>query len=173
VVIDAVTGAPVPRAEVSILLDIEETKTTSGDDGRFVFQGVEAGKYPIFATSQGYVREGLNQHGAFLTAIAVGNGLDSEHVIFRLHRQAIITGRVTDEHGEAVRQAQVMLFGTESASGRRARVVQAQMQTDDLGEYRFARLHPGNIMSRLQHGPGMGKRDSAIYLSKTDLLSDR
>jgi hypothetical protein len=143
VVIDAVTGAPVPRAEVSIFLDTEETKTTSGDDGRFVFQGVEAGKYPIFATAQGYVREGFNQHGAFLTAIAVGNGLDSEHVIFRLHRQAIITGSVTDEHGEAVRQAQVMLFCTESTTGRHARFVQAQMQTDDLGEYRFARLHPG------------------------------
>jgi carboxypeptidase family protein len=143
VVVDAVTGVPVAHAEVSISRGTEETKTTAGDDGRFVFQGLEAAKYPLFATAQGYVREGYNQHGAFQTAVAVGSELDSEHVIFRLHRQAIITGRVTDEHGEAVRQAQVMLLGTESTSGRHARFLQAQMQTDDLGEYRFASLQPG------------------------------
>jgi len=143
VVVDAVTGVPVAHAEVSISEGTEGTKSTAGDDGRFVFQGLEAAKYPLFATAQGYVREGYNQHGAFQTAIAVGNGLDSEHLIFRLRRQVIITGRVSDEHGEAVRQAQVMLFGTESTSGRHARFVQAQMQTDDLGEYRFGRLQPG------------------------------
>jgi Carboxypeptidase regulatory-like domain len=143
VVVDAVTGVPVAHAEVSISGGTDETKTTAGEDGRFVFQGLEAAKYPLFATAQGYVREGYNQHGAFQTAVAVGSELDSEHVIFRLHRQVIITGRVTDEHGEAVRQAQVMLFGTESTSGRHARFVQAQMQTDDLGEYRFVGLQPG------------------------------
>jgi hypothetical protein len=114
-----------------------------GDDGRFVFQGLEAAKYTLLATARGYVRENYNQHSAFTTSVAAGNGLDSEHVIFRLHRQVIVTGRVTDEHGEAARHAQVMLFSTESTSGRHARFVQAQMQTDDLGEYRFAHLQPG------------------------------
>lgn len=152
VIIDAVTGAPVARAEVSIFLRTQETKTTSGGDGRFVFQGVEAGKYPIFATAQGYVREGYNQHGAFLTAIAVGSGLDSEHVVFRLHPQAVITGRVTDEYGEAVRHAQVMLFSTELASGRRAGL-RARVQTDVQGEYRFAHLLPGKYYLAVQARP--------------------
>jgi Carboxypeptidase regulatory-like domain len=143
IVVDAVTGAPVASAEVSISEGTEQTKTKSGDDGRFVFQGVSAGKYVLSAAARGYVREGFNQHGAYSSGIAAGSGLDSEHVIFRLHPQAIVTGRVTEEHGEAVRQAQVMLFGTESTSGRHARFVQAQMQTDDLGEYRFARLQAG------------------------------
>src|SRR5271169_1953116 len=127
VVVDAGTGVPVGHAEVSISGGTEETKTTAGDDGRFVFQDLEPGKYPLFATAQGYVRQGYNQHGGFQTAIAVGSELDSGHVIFPLHRQVIITGRVSDEHGEAVRQAQVMLFGTESTGGRHARFVQAQM----------------------------------------------
>ena len=153
VVVDAVTGVPVAHAEVSISEGTEETKTTAGDDGRFVFQGLEAAKYPLFATAQGYVREGYNQHGAFQTAVAVGSELDSEHVTFRLHRQVIIKGRVTDQHGEAVRQAQVMLFGTESTSGRHARFVQAQMQTDDLGEYRFAHLQPGKYYVAVEARP--------------------
>jgi hypothetical protein len=143
VVVDAVTGVPVAHAEVFISEGAEETKTTAGDDGRFIFQGLEAAKYPLFATAQGYVRQAYNQHGSFQTAIAVGNGLDSEHLIFRLQRQATITGRVTDEHGEAVRQAQVMLFSAEGTGGRQARFVQTQIQTDDLGEYRFVHLQPG------------------------------
>src|ERR1700676_436706 len=163
VVVDAVTGVPVAHAEVSISEGTEGTKSTAGDDGRFVFQGLEPRKYALFATAQGYVQEGYNQHGAFQTAIAVGNGLDSEHLIFRLHRQAIITGRVTDEHGEAVRQAQLMLFSTESTSGRRARFVQAQMQTNDLGEYRFARLQAGKYYLAVQGHPWYAQ-SGFIYL---------
>jgi hypothetical protein len=153
VVVDAVTGVPVAHAEVSISEGPDETKTTAGEDGWFVFRGLEAAKYPLFATARGYVREGYNQHGAFQTAVAVGSELDSEHVIFRLHRQVIITGRVTDEHGEVVRQAQVMLFGADSTSGRHARFVQAQIQTDDLGEYRFAHLQPGKYYVAVEARP--------------------
>jgi Carboxypeptidase regulatory-like domain len=143
IVVDAVTGAPVASAELSISEGPDQTKTTSGDDGQFVFQGVNTGKYQLSATARGYVREGFNQHGPYSSGIAVGVGLDSEHVIFRLHPQAVIAGRVTDEHGEAVRRAQVMLFSTESTTGRHARFVRAQMQTNDLGEYRFAGLQAG------------------------------
>ncbi|HKO04536.1 MAG TPA: carboxypeptidase regulatory-like domain-containing protein [Candidatus Acidoferrales bacterium] len=143
VVVDAVSGAPVARAELSIAEGTEETKAAAGEDGRFVFPGLSAGKYPLYATAPGYVREAFNQHGQYSTGIAVGNGLDSEHVIFRLHRQAVITGRVTDEHGEAVRQAMVMLIHAEGAGGTRATSADSVAQTNDLGEYRFARLAPG------------------------------
>jgi hypothetical protein len=172
VVVDAVTGVPVAHAEVSISVGTDETKTTAGEDGRFVFQGLEAAKYPLFATAQGYVREGHNEHGGFQTAVAVGSAIDSEHVIFRLHRQVIITGRVTDEHGETVRQAQVMLFGTESTSGRHARFVQAQMQTDDLGEYRFARLQPGKYYVAVQARPWYAQTGFS-YLPEQDRHSFR
>jgi Carboxypeptidase regulatory-like domain len=172
VVVDAVTGVPVAHAEVSISEGTDETKTTAGEDGRFIFQGLEAAKYPLFATAQGYVREGYNQHGGFQTAVAVGSELDSEHVIFRLHRQVIITGRVTDEHGEAVRQAQVMLFGTESTSGRHARFVQAQMQTDDLGEYRFVRLQPGKYYVAVEARPWYAQTGFS-YLPEQDSHSFR
>jgi len=93
-------------------------------------------------------------------------------VIFRLHRQVTITGRVTDEHGEAVRQAQVMLFGTESASGRHARFVQAQLQTDDLGEYRFVRLQPGKYYVAVEARPWYAQTGFS-YLPEQDRHSFR
>jgi Carboxypeptidase regulatory-like domain len=170
VVIDAATRAPVAHAELAISASGEETKTTSGEDGRFVFQGVEPGKYPLFAGAQGYVREGYNQHGAFLTAVAVGSGLDSEHIILRLHRQAVIAGRVTDEHGEAVRHAAVMLFANDKANGRHAISVRAQTQTNDLGEYRFGHLHAGKYYVAVQAQPWYAQ-STFSYLREPQLVA--
>jgi len=143
VVVDSVTNVPVPRAQVSISLGNDAATATAGDDGRFVLAGLQAGKYTLSAAAPGYVREAYNQHGAFSIGIAVGDGQDSEHLIFRLDPQAIIYGRVMDDRGEPVRSAQVQLFASERVGGRRAKFVHSQMQTNDLGEYRFAHLLPG------------------------------
>ena len=155
VVVDAVTGAPVPRAEISIFANNDELKMTTGADGRFRLQAPEAGTYPISAEAYGYVRENLDQHGAYSTGVAVGNGLDSEHLVFRLHPQAVIFGRVTDEHGDAVRHAIVQLFSRTNARGSRANPVQTrnQTQSDDLGEFRFAHLLPGKYFAAVQAQP--------------------
>jgi Carboxypeptidase regulatory-like domain len=143
VVVDSATGAPVPHATVSVFQDAEETQSTSGEDGRFIFSGLAAAKYPLSATAHGYVREGYQQHGAYTTGIAVGDGLDSEHLVFRLHRQAVITGRVTDEYGEPLRQAQIILLRFESGTGSGTPSDRGRTATDDLGEYRFPHLLPG------------------------------
>lgn len=142
VVVDAMTGAPVPGAELWTTGDVE-VKTVADGEGRFAFEGVEAGKYPLNATAPGYVKEGYNQHGSFFTGTAVGSGLDSEHVVFKLHRQAVIYGRVSDERGDGVRRATVWLFAENVQYGKHAVTVQTQMQTNDLGAYRFAHLMPG------------------------------
>jgi hypothetical protein len=143
VVVDSATGAPVPHAEVFILLGGEDTKAMAGDGGRFVFEGLAPAKYSLSATAHGYVREGYQQHGAYTTGIAVGDGLDSEHLVFRLHRQAVITGKVTDEYGEPLRQAKIILLSFENGSGSRTPTDRARALTNDLGEYRFPHLLPG------------------------------
>ena len=104
VVVDAVSNVPVARAEVSISRDNEQTSVVAGNDGRFFFEGLEAGKYALGASATGYLEESYNQHGPFSVAIVTGKDQDTEHLVFRLHPQAVISGRVTDEHGEAVRE---------------------------------------------------------------------
>src|SRR5690349_19443092 len=133
-VVDAVTNGPVPRAQVTISLGNDATTTTSGNDGRFAFAGLQPGKYVLYATALGYVQEHYDQHGSFFVGIAVGDGQDSEHLVFRLHPQAVIHGRVTDQRGEAVRGAQVLLIASDSNRGGRAKFVRAQVLTNDLGE---------------------------------------
>ncbi|PYT80532.1 MAG: hypothetical protein DMG40_12305 [Acidobacteria bacterium] len=153
VVVDAVTNVPVARAQVSISLNNEQTNTVARDDGRFVFEGLAAGKYALSATAPGYLYEAYNQHGGFSVAIVTGKGQDTEHLLFRLHPQAVIYGRVTDEHGEAVRGAQVALFACDLTRGNHAIFSRAQTQTNDLGEYRFAHLPPDKYYLAVQARP--------------------
>jgi carboxypeptidase family protein len=153
VVVDAVTNVPVGGAQVSVSLGNEEASAVAGENGQFAFQGLQPGKYRLYAVAPGYVHEAYNQHGAFLVAVAVGNGQDSEHLIFRLHPQAVIYGRVTDERGEAVRGAQVALFASDLTRGSHAIFSRAQTQTNDLGEYRFAHLLPGKYYLAVQGRP--------------------
>ena len=142
VVVDAMTGLPVPGAELTTAGDVE-LRAVADDGGRFVFSNVEPRKYPLYAVAPGYLKEGYNAHGGFFTGIAVGSGLDSEHLVFKLHRQAVILGRVTDERGDGVRQASVWLFAESSYSGKHKIEMRAQAQTNDEGAYRFAHLLAG------------------------------
>jgi len=153
VVVDAVTNAPVPQAEVSIFFENEEIRINTGGNGQFRFEPLRAAKYQLYADAPGYIREGYNQHGSFFTGIAVGTGFDSEHLIFRLHPQAVIHGRVTDEHGDPVRSAAVRLFVGGNSEARGQGSIQTQTQTDDLGEYRFAHLPSGKYRIAVQTRP--------------------
>src|SRR5207244_8014884 len=78
VVVDAVTNVPVAHAQVLISRDSEQTAIVAGDDGRFVFEGLAAGKYSLSATRTGYLHEAYNQHGGFSVAIVTGKGQDTE-----------------------------------------------------------------------------------------------
>lgn len=153
VVVDAVTNAPVAHAQLSISRGGEQVSTVAGNDGRFAFEKLEAGKYSLNATATGYLQEGYNQHGAFMVAIAVGQDQDTEHLVFHLHPQAVIYGRVTDERGEAVRGAQVALFASDLGRGNRARSIRGEKPTNDLGDYRFAHLAPGKYYLAVQAQP--------------------
>ena len=151
-VVDAVTGNLIPHAEVSLELENDATVLAADSSGRFRFDRLEPGKYRLYAGAPGYARQGLNQHGAFFTGVVVGNGLDSEHLTFRLHPQAVIYGRVSDENGEAVRNATVQLFLMPKRPSEHASVL-VQAQTNDLGEYRFAQLLTGKYCLVVQTQP--------------------
>jgi hypothetical protein len=152
-VVDFATGNPVRRAKISLSYANDETSLTADDHGLFRFEGLQPGKYQIYASAPGYVGEGLNQHGGFFTAVVVGAGLDSEHVLFRIHPQAVIHGRVTDERGEPVRHASVTLYAADGHGTQRHILIRSGEQTDGLGEFRFAHLPAGSYFVAVQCNP--------------------
>jgi Carboxypeptidase regulatory-like domain len=152
-VIDAKTGAPVPHARVFVSAEANGADATADDEGHFVFEGLPPGKYMLSARAQGYVPASYDQHGQFSTGIAVGPGLDSENIVFRLPPQAVIYGTITDEHGDAVRDAQVTVFEAQPAGQNRRPLARGQVSTNDLGQYRFAHLRAGSYYVAVEARP--------------------
>jgi hypothetical protein len=145
-VVDAHSGATLGRASVQIadVKERSESRTiTAGDDGSFSFDGLSPGKYSLTAQRHGYIEQSYEEHDQYSTAIAVGPGLNSEDLIFKLNAEGIISGTVTDEAGEPVRGAQVRLFQDEDTNGVRTTRQRETVATDDRGVYEISSLRPG------------------------------
>ncbi len=123
-------------------------------DGKFAFERLAPGKYQLYAERGGFARQGFDEHrGGFLSAIVVGPGIDSENLVFRLQPGATITGIVSDEYGEVVRDAQVMLFRREVRNGKLGTYPVGQALSDDRGIYKFSPLMAGTYYVMLSARP--------------------
>jgi hypothetical protein len=139
-------GAPLGRARVSLTLVQDRKKAESvvtGADGRFEFRDVPAGKFSLQGARVNFMPTTYQWHEGFSTAIVTGAGLDTENLTLRLVPLGSIAGKVIDEAGEPVRNANIKLamrrlrLGEENTFGR------GTTQTDDEGRYEFRDLIPG------------------------------
>jgi len=146
-VVNAVTGAPLSgaRLELAPTSGAQWVKAAlSGKDGSFAFDRLGSGKLQLYAERSGFARQGFDEHsGGFLSAIVIGEGIDSEHLVFRLQPGASISGLVKDEYDEPVRGAQVFLFERTIRDGRLGTYPVEQEQSDDRGIYKFSPLMAG------------------------------
>ncbi len=145
-VVNSVSGNPVAGAEVGIgaATNPQSLQTAiSAADGRFFFPGLAPGKYWLMAEGKGFRRQGFEEHQGYFTGIAVGPGLKSEGLEFRLQPDAAIEGVINDEQNDPVPDAQVLVFRNDVEDGKRVTAVEEQTTTDDVGHYRVAHLAPG------------------------------
>src|SRR5713226_3078882 len=160
-VVDAMSGQPLAHAQVSIsaqgVRDSGQSVVTA-EDGRFVFENLPAGHYPLFARQKGYLQQFYKQHDQFSTAIIVGPELNTEDLRFEMRPGASIAGQVLDEMSEPVRNAQVMLLRRGVALGRRSNWQENTVQTDDLGHFRFGHLEPAMYFVGVSASPWYAQR---------------
>src|SRR5262249_28114376 len=130
-------------------------------DGKFTFENLVAGKYSLEGLKSGFVAAAYDQHDQFSTAIVTGAGIDTENLILRLSPTAVISGRVLDEAGEPVRQAQVSLYRNNHFQGVDQIQIANAAQTDDLGVYELASLMPGTYFVAVQGQPWYAVHPSA------------
>jgi Carboxypeptidase regulatory-like domain len=145
-VVDGLTGQRLANTEVAVGLSQQPeviASVVTGSEGHFLLDGLAPGKYWLMAHRAGFTQQGLDEHEGFFTGIVVGPDLDSEHVLFRLRPDAVISGTVTDEAGDPVRGAEVLLFRTGVQDGRQITNQRGRRQTDDQGHYKFGHLRPG------------------------------
>jgi Carboxypeptidase regulatory-like domain len=142
-ILSAGEGHPLARARVS-LQDVKNPKARAfvitGDDGRFEFTHIPAGKYSLEGAKRGYIPAAYDQHEQFNTAIVTGAGVDTENLSLRLVATAGLTGHVLDEFGEPVRNAAVTLWRDDHSGGVGRTIRSRTDQTDDQGLFEFAPL---------------------------------
>ena len=143
---------------------IASVRTMTDAQGRFLFRGVSPGPYLVTAGvgSNGYTPNGFIVTGnGFLiggyleggygqrrpngpySLLDVKDGEAPGDVVIKLWKAAVVTGRVLDEAGEPLvnQVVGVVPFNTDG------RLLNGPtMRTNDLGEYRFSGLAPGNYV---------------------------
>ena len=144
--VSKIDGHPLGRARV-VLADAKNAQNfraiITGEDGRFVFPSVPAGKFSLEGRKRGFIPAGYDQHDQFSTAIVTGAGLDTEHLVLKLAPNGIIYGKVLDEAGDPVRAARVTLYYDDHSEGvNQIREINGQF-TNDLGAYEMSSLSPG------------------------------
>jgi hypothetical protein len=139
---------PVKKAVIEL---IAESQSESGNytaqtaaDGTFQIEGIAPGRYHLFVERTGYLevdKHGPRTDGRVLT-LAAGQNL--KDLVIRLQAAAVVEGRVTDEDGDPLANAQVTLLRQTFASGRSHWEQVGAERTNDLGEYRIAGLASGS-----------------------------
>jgi len=167
-VVDARTGAPLPRAHVSISRTSGGDPLASlatGDDGKFAFDLPE-GKYSLIAGPRDlqlvFGMRGSDE--GFGTSIVTGPGQNTAGLLFRWFPPSAISGRIVDQDGEPVRSALVQLLRSGVVGGLRRVTSVAWDRTNDLGEYRFGRIPAGSYYLAVTGRPwysGTGSDGSA------------
>ena len=166
-VIAAETGAPVRRAQINLnSQDARVSRTIATDsEGNYEIAGLPPGRYRLRVSKGGFVPLEYGQARAFeagnRSTLPTGRSLNK--IDFSLPRGSVITGRITDEYGDALTDVQVQALRYQFVNGERQLVNAGRTErTNDLGEYRLFGLMPGDyvIHATLREGPAV-MRDAA------------
>lgn len=150
------TNQPINRVLVTIVQSQHPQNSASvvtQADGRFGFSGLPAGKYSLSAQTGTSPARAFHQDGQYSTAIVAGPGLDTAHIIFPLEPLTFISGTVTEEEGDPVRNAQVHLFRSGVFDGRNTIRAARTVSTNAAGEFYFGHLEPGRYLIAVQARP--------------------
>ncbi|HZI50569.1 MAG TPA: carboxypeptidase-like regulatory domain-containing protein, partial [Terriglobia bacterium] len=159
-VLDSTTGLPVSAATV----ELQGHSVPGGpsyflsrdtvDDGTFNFPYVPPGDYAVEASGAGYVPATAQPQRLTLKP---GQSLGGMQI--SLTPGAVIYGRAVDDRGDPVVGGIVQALRITYRAGRRDRIVDGSVMSNDLGEYRLFRLLPGEYQV------------SVIDLSRTERAS--
>ena len=139
---------PVKKALIELIAESQSdggnyTALTSADGG-FRIENIVPGRYRMFVERSGY--QEIDKHrrrteGRVLTLTA---GQDLKDLTIRLQAAAVIEGRVTDEDGNPLPEAQVAVLRQTFGVGRSHWEQVGAERTNDLGEYRIPGLSAGS-----------------------------
>jgi hypothetical protein len=155
-------GSPLRRTQVQLAGSGVTGRTVLTDnEGRYSFTDLPASRYSLRVFRGGFINLAYGQRTPTEPAkqieLADGQALSGIDIV--LPRGSAITGRVVDEYGEPVLQAQVqaLRYSYQPSGERMLQPGGNSAVTDDLGQFRLYGLNPGeyfvSAMSRNQFMP--------------------
>jgi hypothetical protein len=144
-------GAPLRRAQVMIFATEGQIRrvTTTDAEGRYEFVELPAGRFSVTVSKAGYVSLQFGQRRPFEpgTPVVVADTQTVASIDFALPRGSVIAGRISDEFGEPIAQAQVQAQRFQYGPDGQRRLATVQLGTsDDRGEFRLYGLMPGEYV---------------------------
>jgi protocatechuate 3,4-dioxygenase beta subunit len=141
------SGSALRRAQVRISGPDIGSKTALTDaQGRYEFRELPAGRFNISVTKSGFVTMQYGQNRPFEPGrpIELVDAQALDKVDVSLPRGSVLAGRVVDELGEAVAEAEVSAMRMQYQNGKRRLVPSGRTaSTNDLGQFRIYGLPPG------------------------------
>jgi protocatechuate 3,4-dioxygenase beta subunit len=144
-------GQPLRHATVRVnALTGAGTKSTMTDaDGRYELRELPAGRFNVTAAHASHISMSYGQRRPDYTprVIELAASQVRERVDLVLARGGVIAGRLLDEYGEPVADAQVTPMQKRFSQGQvRAMATGRMVMTNDIGEFRIFGLSPGQYM---------------------------
>ncbi len=176
VVVDGLSGEPIRRAAVSLVVEEPDRETsrvlatTADAAGQFEFSGLPAGRVQVTASRVGYfdydnVWNGEPEEPEWQT---VAPGQRIQGVRIALYRGGVVAGRVVDEFGEPAAGVEIEVLRREPGDGNgsvRTTSSPITPTTDDTGAFRVWGLAPGDYL--------VGARPNRFVAAPTDASTRR
>jgi hypothetical protein len=149
--VNSVTGEPVRRAEVAIVVDgrndLRGSSPTDGD-GRFICRSLPPGRYRLSAIKTGYAPMDYGAARPYMAGLPVllARGENKTGIDISLPQLGAITGTIRDVDGQPPPQAEIQALRREFPRGKPAWVATGYAHTNAEGRYRMFHLLPGKYL---------------------------
>ena len=187
VVVNSVTGRPIPRALVQIPLTPQKALLT-GAEGEFSFNNVSPGNVVITVSKPGFFAPGSTDSRGSFSQRTTSVGPDTGRLVLKLIPEAVIFGQVTGPDEEPVEGARIEVLASRMVHGQQELIPAHRrrmgfgpaflpwVRTDEDGNFRLSGLPPGNYYvlvnttnlprrgpDALAFAPGSSGKESTTY----------
>src|SRR5580700_6328023 len=139
---------PVKKALIELIAESQSDggnyTALSGVDGGFRIENIVPGRYRLFVERTGFQEVDKHQRRTEGRVLTLSAGQELKDIVIRLQAAAVVEGRVTDEDGDPMPDAQVAVLHQSFVSGRSHWEQVGAERTNDLGEYRISNAAAGN-----------------------------